>query len=66
MARILVTGAFGFIGRALVAELAKAGHSVRAAMRQPAGIFPRSVVTDLTLQKSTQVDAAFCVRIADV
>jgi nucleoside-diphosphate-sugar epimerase len=52
VARILVTGASGFIGRALVAELAKAGHSVRAAMRQPADIFPRSVeviaVSDLT------------------
>jgi nucleoside-diphosphate-sugar epimerase len=50
--RILVTGASGFIGRALVAELANAGHSVRAAMRQPADIFPRSVeviaVSDLT------------------
>jgi nucleoside-diphosphate-sugar epimerase len=49
---ILVTGASGFIGRALVAELASAGHSVRAAMRQPADIFPRSVeviaVSDLT------------------
>jgi UDP-glucose 4-epimerase len=50
--RILVTGASGFIGRTLVAELANSGHSVRAAMRQPADIFPRSVevvaVSDLT------------------
>ena len=50
--RILVTGASGFIGRTLVAELASSGHSVRAAMRQPADIFPRSVevvaVSDLT------------------
>ena len=50
--RILVTGASGFIGRALVAELANVGHSVRAAMRQPADIFHRSVeviaVSDLT------------------
>ncbi len=52
MTRILVTGASGFIGRTLVAELAGAGHAVRAAMRQPADIFPRSVevvaVSDLT------------------
>ena len=43
MTRILVTGASGFIGRALVTELANVGHSVRAAMRQPADVFPRSV-----------------------
>jgi UDP-glucose 4-epimerase len=52
VSRILVTGASGFIGRTLVAELAGSGHSVRAAMRQPADIFPRSVevvaVSDLT------------------
>ncbi len=52
MTRILVTGASGFIGRALVNDFAVAGHSVRAAMRQPADVFPRSVevvgVSDLT------------------
>jgi len=52
MTRILVTGASGFIGRALVSDLAAAGHSVRAAMRQPADVFARSVevvaVSDLT------------------
>lgn len=52
MTRILVTGASGFIGRTLTANLASAGHSVRAAMRQPADIFPRPVevigVSDLT------------------
>jgi nucleoside-diphosphate-sugar epimerase len=36
MSRILVTGASGFIGRAAAVALAKAGHSIRAAMRPSA------------------------------
>ena len=52
MTRILVTGASGFVGRGLVAELAGLGYRVRAAMRQPADVFPRTVevvaVSDLT------------------
>ena len=35
MNRVLVTGASGFIGRALVAALAAAGYRIRAAMRRP-------------------------------
>ncbi|HEY1980256.1 MAG TPA: NAD-dependent epimerase/dehydratase family protein [Xanthobacteraceae bacterium] len=35
MARILITGASGFVGRAAAAEFAKAGHAVRSAVRSP-------------------------------
>ena len=52
MKNVLVTGASGFVGRGLVAELASLGYALRAAMRQPADVFPRSVevvaVSDLT------------------
>lgn len=34
--RVLVTGANGFVGRALCAELLRCGHSVRGALRQKA------------------------------
>ncbi len=35
MTRILVTGASGFVGRAVVAAFAQSGRAVRAAMRRP-------------------------------
>jgi nucleoside-diphosphate-sugar epimerase len=43
MSRILVTGASGFIGSAVVAALARDGYDVRAAVRRPGQSFPDGV-----------------------
>ncbi len=42
--RVLITGASGFIGKALVTALARQGHAVRAAARDPARISAASDV----------------------
>ncbi len=44
MRRVLVTGATGFIGKRLVAALARQGFQVRAAARDPAGLIAASDV----------------------
>src|SRR5690554_2861348 len=41
--RILLTGASGFIGRRLAAELSHAGHQVICAVRRPTASLPPSV-----------------------
>ena len=43
MSRVLVTGASGFIGNAVVAALARDGYAVRAAVRRPHLSFPDGV-----------------------
>jgi len=43
MSRVLVTGASGFIGSAVVAALARDGNAVRAAVRRPHLSFPDGV-----------------------
>jgi nucleoside-diphosphate-sugar epimerase len=44
MSRVLVTGASGFIGRAVIAAFTEAGHTLRAAVRRrPQPAFPDSV-----------------------
>jgi nucleoside-diphosphate-sugar epimerase len=43
MSRILVTGASGFVGRAVIAALAKDDHAVRAAVRRSMPAFPGNI-----------------------
>lgn len=47
MARVLVTGATGFVGRAAAQALADAGFAVRTAGRRPAGVGEHVAIGDL-------------------
>ena len=56
-ARVLVTGASGFVGRALVDSLVSAGYRVRATTRQPGeATFPTGVETMTTCDYRQPVD----------
>ena len=46
---VLVTGASGFLGRAVAAELVAAGHSVRTLQRRPSGIAGATILGDGTV-----------------
>ncbi len=54
--RILVTGASGFVGRAVVAELTRRGASVRAAVRRPP---PFSFAEDVEVVEHPDLAQAF-------
>lgn len=41
--RVLLTGATGFVGRHLIADLTQAGYAVRVATRQPAAALPAGI-----------------------
>lgn len=47
--RVFVTGAGGFIGAHIVAELVRAGHEVISAVRRPAQADPKAVACDMAV-----------------
>jgi nucleoside-diphosphate-sugar epimerase len=55
--RVLITGASGFVGRALVAALASANHEVRASVRKTSAVeFPIGVAVAPLVDLTTFVD----------
>src|SRR5262249_41777273 len=63
---VLVTGACGFVGRPLVAALARAGYAVRAATRNRAASFPAGVERVLVPDFERPVDWDSLVRGANI
>ena len=65
MAQVLVSGATGFIGRRLSAELVTAGHDVRAMTRRPeAYAGPGTAIAGDVLVADTLVEALAGVEVA--
>ncbi|MDH6235553.1 NAD-dependent epimerase/dehydratase family protein [Cryobacterium sp. CG_9.6] len=57
--KVLVTGASGFLGRAVAAEIAAAGHSVRTFQRRPSGV---PGVEDVLGSLTTAADVTHAVK----
>ena len=66
MSRILVTGASGFVGSALVDRLARDGRQVVAAMRRPAGTYRRNVEIVVLPDLSGDTDWGACLKDIEV
>lgn len=66
MSRILVTGASGFVGRALSEELQRLGHGVVAAARSTSSRIPSSVRSVLTGDLCPDTDWSEALQAVDI
>lgn len=66
MSRILVTGASGFVGRALSEQLQRLGHGVVAAARSTSSRIPSSVRSVLTGDLCPDTDWSEALQAVDI
>lgn len=62
--KIAVTGASGFVGRAVCAEVLHKGHIAIPLVRRPAGFANEVVIGDISREASPQVDADAVIHLA--